>query len=240
MLVFGLVGSALVLGGDGWAVAGFACLFVYYVLDCVDGEVARFRKAEKLVWGFYDFLFHLAVKTAFFVCLGVYAWRTTGSPWMFGFGLSALLSVLFLKFLLDVPLVLAARHVVERGGESSDRFAREILAGATPADLEAEADPPGEEERFEFRGFLPTLRAVLTNFDLASILFLVAGVLDLFMDPFPLWGVQVDLKVTLLAFYGLVLPVDFLDRLQSHLRERRFITDARRLLRRANRFRLPR
>src|SRR5437867_3665559 len=68
MLVFGLAGSALVLRGGWIATAGFACMFVYYVLDCVDGEVARYRQGEKLIWGFYDFLFHLAVKTAFFLC----------------------------------------------------------------------------------------------------------------------------------------------------------------------------
>jgi hypothetical protein len=59
----------------GWSVLGFAILFVYYVLDCVDGEVARFRKTEKLTWGFHDFLFHLYVKSAFFTCLGIYTAR---------------------------------------------------------------------------------------------------------------------------------------------------------------------
>src|SRR5262245_12106046 len=103
MLVFGVGGSLLALQGGSLAVVGFACVFLYYVFDCVDGEVARFHRGEKLVWGFYDFLFHLAVKGSFFVCLGIYAARVTGKPAFFFFGLAALLAVLFQKFLLDLP-----------------------------------------------------------------------------------------------------------------------------------------
>src|SRR5262245_22109556 len=55
MLVFGVGGSALVALGGAWSVAGFACVFLYYLLDCVDGEVARYHRREKLVFGFYDF-----------------------------------------------------------------------------------------------------------------------------------------------------------------------------------------
>src|SRR4051794_11071006 len=36
MLAFGLAGSLMLLRGGAFSVAGFGCLFVYYILDCVD------------------------------------------------------------------------------------------------------------------------------------------------------------------------------------------------------------
>ena len=68
-LVCGLAGSVLAACGRWWSVAGFVLVFLYYVFDCVDGEVARYHHREKLVWGFHDFMFHLYVKSAFFVAL---------------------------------------------------------------------------------------------------------------------------------------------------------------------------
>jgi hypothetical protein len=238
MLGCGLAGSVLAAFGGGWAVAGFGLVFAYYVLDCVDGEVARYRKVEKLLWGFHDYLFHLYVKAAFFTALGVYAVRASGRPWTFAFGLAALLATLFSKALYDAVLVLVARHVIQRSHAERERFVREVLAGASDEELAHEGDLPGEVQPFKFGSPPGLVRAVLTNFDLSLLWFLCAAVVDLFLVPFQVWGIPCDLKCLLLAFYGVVLPLDFLDRLVSYLRGGGFHRDARRLIRRAHHFRL--
>jgi hypothetical protein len=237
MLVAGLAGSALVLGGGGWSVAGFTLLFAYYVLDCVDGEVARYRQVEKLLWGFHDFLFHLYVKSAFFTCLGIYAARETGRWWAFAFALAALLATIFGKALYDAALVLTARYVLMRTSSERARFTREILGASDPAELDRDGALPGEERPFTF-GRAPGLaRAVMTNFDLSILWFLAAAVIDLFRVPMVMGGVAFDLKCALLAFYGIVLPLDFADRLYTYLRTDGFYRDARALIRRAHHFR---
>lgn len=239
MLVFGLAGSLLVLRGGLLAAIGFLCVFLYYVFDCVDGEVARYHKHEKLIWGYYDFLFHLAVQSAFFVCLGIYAARMTGDPVVFLFGLSALLAVLFLKFLRDVSTMLVARYVLLSTSDSRERIAKELTTGAPPAAPTEEGDPPDEDPPFVFRGFLPSLRAVATNFDLSTLFFLAAAIADLWVRPVGLFHWTVDLKTILVLFYGLVLPLDFVDRLVHHARNDKFRAECQRLLRRAHHFRLP-
>ena len=240
MLIFGVVGSVLALQGGWLAVAGFACVFAYYVCDCVDGEVARFHQGEKLIWGFYDFLFHLAVKTAFFVCMGIYAAKTTGRPEFFFFGLAALLAVLFQKFLLDLAVMLVSRYVLLSTNESRDRFAQQMTAGASPETLEKDGDLPGDQEPFRFQGFLAPVRAVATNFDLSTLFFLAAAIADLWVPRFSVQGVPFDLKTALVVFYGVVLPLDFLDRLRWHAWNGRFQAEGKRLLRRAHHYRLPR
>lgn len=237
MLVCGLAGSALLPFGGGWAVAGFAVIFLYYVLDCVDGEVARYRQVEALRWGFHDFMFHLYVKSAFFVCLGIYAVRATGLPWTFAFGLSAFLATIFGKAMYDAALVLTARYVLMRTPAERARFTREILEGSDPTDLERDGDLAGEGEPYKFGRFAGIARAMLTNFDLGILWFLLAATLDLFLGPWFIEGVSIDLKCALLAFYGIVLPLDFLDRLVSYLRTGGFHAEARRLVRRAHHFR---
>jgi len=81
------------------------------------------------------------------------------------------------------------------------------------------------------------VRAVLTNFDLSILWFLAASVIDLFRVPMVYGGVAFDLKCALLAFYGVVLPLDFADRLYTYLRTDGFYRDARVLVRRAHHFR---
>lgn len=237
MLVCGLAGSALVAFGEGWAVVGFALCFVYYVLDCVDGEVARYRQAEKLGWGFHDFMFHLYVKAAFFTALGVHAARETGKWWAFAFALAALLATIFGKALYDAALVLTARYVLLRTSSERQRFTREVMDGCDPDELERDGDLPGEHRPFTFGRGAGLARAVLTNFDLSILWFLAAAVVDLFRVPMLVGGVTFDLKCALLAFYGVVLPLDFLDRLSTYRRTDGFRRDARRLLRRAHHYR---
>lgn len=239
-LVLGVVGSVLTAFGGAWSVAGFACLIGYYVLDCVDGEVARFHGTEKLIWGFHDFMFHLYVKAAFYLSLGFHAAKCTGREWAFLLGIAALLATLLGKFLYDAVLVLNARYVLLRERHERERLVEQLTHGTSSAELDVDADLPGEFAPFRIGGPLSALRAVTTNFDLGLLLFFAAAILDLFVEPFAIRGVTCDLKTILVAFYGVVLPLDFVDRMVSYVRADRFQADSRRLLRRAHGFRIHR
>ena len=76
----------------GMAGAGFLCglspvhfltgallLQVWYFLDHVDGQIARFRKTACLSGRFFDFLTHHVIHAFIFFMLGFYAFRLTGS-----------------------------------------------------------------------------------------------------------------------------------------------------------------
>jgi hypothetical protein len=240
MLFYGIAGSVLVYFGGVQAPVGFLCVFIYYILDCVDGEVARYHNREKLIWGFHDFMFHLWVKSAFFVCLGLYAVHFTYHSWMFLFAMSALLALLYQKFLQDLTLVLTCRQILLRDPEERQRFVDQLTGGAPPGELDNAGDLPGEHVPYSHRGVLPFLRAALTNFDLAVIFFFIASLIDLVVPSFLIWGVEANFKIALLLFYGIVFPLDYFDYLQTHIRNDRFIYESRRLLRRAHHFRLKR
>jgi hypothetical protein len=216
MLVFGVAGSLCLLLGDVGCVAGLVLLFAYYICDCVDGEVARYRKSDKLSFALYDFLIHLVVKTTFFLSFGVWAVQQTGRTWVFAFALAALVAVLFRKFLQDLPLVIVCRAIVMRRPEERERFLGQLLAQAEPGVLER--DPGQSSEPYRPKRVLSIVRAFATNFDLAVLVLLAVAVLDLFVAPFTLWGLDADLKLLAYVFYGTILPLDFLDRLQADIR----------------------
>jgi hypothetical protein len=245
MLVFGIAGSLMLLGGDAWAVGGLACIFAYYVCDCVDGEVARYRGQEKLVWAFYDYLFHLFVKSAFWVCLGVAAFRTVWQTWVLVPALTALLATLLTKFLRDLPLLVTARQVLLKPRALRERFVPQLVPDLDPGpDRDEEEVDPDEIGLSSLGSPMGLLRAAVTNFDLSILVFLAAAVADLFVprfDPGFDWaGEGWNLKVVLLCAYGVILPLDFADQLVTHVRRRDFFLESGELLRRAHHFRLRR
>lgn len=236
MLICGLVGSALAILGGGFAVVGFALAFLYYVFDCVDGEVARYRGQQKFSFAFVDFVTHLLVKPAFFTAVGIWAVRVSGEPAVFLFALAALVATLLQKLLQDAAVILAGRQVLMRGREERYRYVAELLAGHEDDLLARDLVLRGDEEPYR-PSPLQLVRVAAANFDLGLLAFLLAAVLDLWLQPFDIVGVRMDLKALLVVYYGLVVPYDLADRFVAYVRADGFMAGARTLVRRAHHFR---
>ena len=237
MLVSGTAGSLLVATGDRLAPLGFFLVFLYYISDCVDGEVARYWKIEKLIWGFHEFFFHLYVKGAFFLCLGWAVVESTGSRWAWLLAFAALLATFCHKALRDLPSAMAGRALLGSARESR-WLAAHLEADPDHLERETEDQPSADPALPSFGSRLAVARAILTNFDLSTIFFLLAALADLALEPALLGGVPWDCKALLLAFYGVVLPLHYADTYRTWVRQDRFLGGSRRLLERAHRFRI--
>lgn len=229
MLITGVVGS-IALAFPGWiSVAGAFLVVLYYVFDCVDGEVARYRGIENLDWTWLDFLFHLIVKPFFFFFLGVGLYRELGHVWIFGLSFAALISTLFLKVLKDMTFPIFCKKVLLNGRRGEDKAYRHLLREVSPKAPPKERPP---QDVFHLRWSLSTLRSFLTNFDIGILFLAVASVIDVALlgsFELPLIGAA-NLRLLLLAFYAVVLPIDYLDWLQTYLRENRFRSEMATLL----------
>ena len=64
------------------------------------------------------------------------------------------------------------------------------------------------------------------------------ALLDLALPTFELFGVTCSLTLLLIVFYGLVMPIDFIDRMQTAIKRDEFSEQSRELLRRAHSFRV--
>ena len=236
--VCGLAGAALQLSSGAWALLGACSLVLYYVLDCVDGEVARWQKVVNVEWGYYDYLFHMLIKPLAFFGVGVGLWLELDAAWPLCAAFCAATATLWRKILIEIPGILFLKDVLRRSrdGGVAPRTPSAIdprpSSGAAPAPASASAAEP-----FQLHFDLVTLRAALTNFDVGLVALSVASAIDLALGPWslPLLG-ETSARGLWLTYYGVVLPLDFLDYLVTYLRRRHFSTEMARLLGLAHNF----
>jgi hypothetical protein len=230
--VCGLAGAALQFGASGWAAAGAVLLVFYYVLDCVDGEVARWQKVVNVHWGYYDYLFHMLIKPLAFFGVGVGSYYESGATWTFVAAFLAAVATLWRKILIEIPGILFLKDVLRHAAPPAD------VAGAARANEEAAPGSPERPRRFELHLDLVTIRALATNFDVGLLLLTAAATFDAFAEPFelPYLGAT-SARALWLAYYGVILPLDFLDYLITYLRHQHFSKEMTRLLGLAHHFR---
>jgi hypothetical protein len=258
MLVCGLAGAALQLAPGAWPLLGAVLLVLYYVLDCVDGEVARWRGVEDMRWGYYDTIFHILVKPTAFLGVAIGCWRQLGEPELLIAGAVAGISVLWLKMFLQLPGILFLHDVLNGqpgGSRAFRRFLQSIDAKGwggsngnghapveepPPARVAAPAGnvkPPRPRPRFPLGFNLITLRALFTNFDIALLFLAVCCAIDLSRPPFTLGEWVLSARAAWLCFYAAVLPLDFLDYVRTYLMRGHFARETTRLASLADRYR---
>lgn len=78
-LIVSLTGIGLLCSADVWiAFVGVFLLHLGYVFDCVDGEIARYRKTQSINGLFLDFVNHEIIIPATFFGLGLHYYFLTG------------------------------------------------------------------------------------------------------------------------------------------------------------------
>ena len=226
--VCGLVGAGLAVTSGWWAVVAAVLLVMYYVLDCVDGEVARFQQVVDVKWGYFDYLFHMLIKPLTFGGVGLGIFLSTGNAWALMAALCAGVATLWLKMFMSVPDLLFVRELRSQGRKGEPYTGR--FAGA----LEK---PAGGSERFTVKLDMVLIRALATNFDIGLVLLLIASLLDVLVSPTVLPTVgAVTFREFWLFYYGLILPLDFLDYLKTYLQRGHFSSEMTRLVALAHHF----
>ncbi len=235
-LVCGLGGAALEVASGTWALAASGILVLYYVLDCVDGEVARWQRVCDVKWGYFDYLFHMLVKPLVFFGVGVGAWRELGHPWIFAAAFFAAIATLWLKLFLDAPGLVFLKEFLKRSRKSD--FIAETSRPMVASALETKPSSGGATP-FVLGADLVTVRALMTNFDIGLVLLLAASIADARIAPFQVFGFGlVDCRALWLAYYGVILPLDFVDYVATYVRNDHFGREVTRLLALAHHFSL--
>jgi len=107
MLAVGLIGAAALFIGGVWpAVTAMLAVQAYLLLDCVDGEVARWRQTESARGVYLDRISHYLVESLLLIGLGWRVGQGDRGIWL-AVGLGAAIAVLLSR--LETDLVDAAR-----------------------------------------------------------------------------------------------------------------------------------
>ncbi|MET9296551.1 CDP-alcohol phosphatidyltransferase family protein [Streptomyces sp. NPDC003077] len=114
MVVAGIAaGAVLLVPGLTGAILGAVLIQVYLLLDCVDGEIARWRKQTSITGVYLDRIGHYLSEAALLVGFGVRgadAFADRGPNWMWAFlGTLAALGAILIKAETDLVDVARAR-----------------------------------------------------------------------------------------------------------------------------------
>ncbi len=107
MIVVGLGAAAAFAAPSWWPLLGVIGIELYLLLDCSDGEVARWNRSESAVGVYLDRFGHYVVEAAIPVALGVRAADAEINGWLVT-GLAASIALLVSK--AETDLVDMARH----------------------------------------------------------------------------------------------------------------------------------
>lgn len=102
-ILIGLFGNCLLaLPASSSFLWGTILLQLWYLLDHVDGQIARYRKTSSLTGRFYDFLMHHMIHGTVLMGLGWHTWKSAGHDlWLFWtFVVSSCL--IFFNLLFDI------------------------------------------------------------------------------------------------------------------------------------------
>lgn len=100
-----LAALPLVLKGTYWSILAGTALFQFAtIIDCVDGQVARYRKTSSLMGTYLDQFVHNITNPAFFICLSIVVSRNTGIIWYLYVGASGVLCFWYTRLLALNPL----------------------------------------------------------------------------------------------------------------------------------------
>ncbi|MBI3319504.1 MAG: CDP-alcohol phosphatidyltransferase family protein [Candidatus Omnitrophica bacterium] len=110
-------------GRAGWIMAGAALLQLWYLLDHVDGQVARYWATASLSGVYLDYLMHYVVHAAcpFGLAWGIFSatgeptWILAGAAWSMGMILQGLANDCRYKAFFQRLKKLEGRHIVQGG-----------------------------------------------------------------------------------------------------------------------------
>ena len=138
MMFLGLLAAVLLLSPSLWLNAlGIAAGYGSFLLDKVDGEIARVRRLQSVRGILLDRFHHRLVEPLVFLAIGVRAWQATGSMVPVLAALATMLAANIIEETQQLPMFIAAKHAREtRSWPVSSRVptaAVERLAGAMRA-----------------------------------------------------------------------------------------------------------
>lgn len=110
MIVVGAVGAIALAWPTWWhALVAVLAVQIYLLLDCVDGELARWRRTTSAAGVYLDRLGHHVVEAALLVALGFRAAGGPGATWSGWHVLGALAAVVAVIGKVESDLVIVAR-----------------------------------------------------------------------------------------------------------------------------------
>ena len=186
-LIIAMSGALCLFGiPKGFFLLGAILLELWYFLDHVDGQIARYRKAASLTGRFFDFLTHHIVHGSVFFGLGIYCFRETGVFLFILWAFIASIGITVFNLIHDVKYKTFFERLIET----------KRVEIKEPANLEEGA--VSEKKHIPKRFFSLIHKA--SEIHVVMNVLALAAVLEM------AWGVPIALRFWLFLAYGTFAP----------------------------------
>ncbi|MBI3607788.1 MAG: CDP-alcohol phosphatidyltransferase family protein [Nitrospirae bacterium] len=116
MMLVGVVGAALLVSAEpGWNLAGFCLLYVAFLLDKVDGEIARYRRTASVHGILLDRLHHRLVEPAIFLAVAVHEYQRTSEVSVVVAGLGTVILANIIEETQHLPAYILLKRLRQAG-----------------------------------------------------------------------------------------------------------------------------
>jgi len=179
--------------------AAAALIFTYYLLDHVDGELARYyirtgARKPSLGGQYFDVLCHSYSANLMLFFIGVGAWRSLGHEWAVLLGFFGCIAV------SHFPMLVAARTFVQRVGREPDAIFREdfktVLHHLELKEQQAAAVRASWSSWIKWK----KLALEMLTFPGLLILIMIVAILDAFLPDFVVGATQLNYRLLLLIW----------------------------------------
>ena len=186
-LIMGLVGIYFfAIPSAGFFLTGAILLELWYFLDHVDGQIARYRKTACLSGRFFDFITHHLIHGVIFFSLGLYALQVTGKLFCVLLGFTASVAMIFFNLTSDTKYKTFVEALIDSGRSIK------IDKGAS---------------RPESKGALNLFQSIYSTLHKLSEIHVLMNLLTLFAFLEFVMKIKFDFRYGVLIFYGLAVPV---------------------------------
>jgi phosphatidylglycerophosphate synthase len=193
-IMIGLVGIGfLFFGGDLYPFIGSLFLGIFVILDCVDGEIARYNKSTTPHSEFIEFIAHPIIHPLIYIGLSYGLYKTFENILVFIMGFS----MMFVTFFN--PLIDMKRESLLAKSSDHERTYKKIKASV--------------EEKLEylpFGGSITNIAAyIFSDVGIITVLIIFSGIdlLRIIIFPNGLFPFNINFKYFFLVFYGITLPI---------------------------------
>ncbi len=205
-IFFGLAGAVLLsISGFIFNIFGFLGFYFYYLLDRVDGEIARYRKEITLKGIYLDEIGHLIMHPLFFIALAINLFNLSKNPLILYIGFCSAFFFCFLRVNTNLAFTIFSKKVLnnillikklknKKAKSDSTMFSRNSILDERKANKKA--------GKSLFR-ILRDLVIAFTQFIIILFFFLSAFILNY------IFKIN-NFAIVLLLFYSIFLPVIFI------------------------------
>ncbi len=222
--LLGIAGAALLaFGGFKWSILALALIQLGYVFDCVDGEIARYRKKSSVNGIFLDSLNHALVIPTMFLGLSIFAYYLVDETWVLLVG--AVLAIISGNP-VKKGILSTISYMMERRDNPKYKYENLVqnVGQDENQDVIESADYTPKKSGL---GSLLAIAKDISEYPTSMNIITVVVILDLIINTYYSWGYH-PLSLYLMVFYTAFLLLKeafFLRKVYSNRRiEKKFIS----------------